>query len=587
MSQRNKFDTDEALKTSFNTKMIKRSFVYIRREKVLFLKAIFLQLLAILAGLSGPLLSAHAIDVAIPQKNLSLLLIMSLLLVASIALNILFLTLSSKITTEIGQNIVRDLRHDLFEHLQELSFSYFDSRPHGKILVRVINYVNSVSNILSNGLISMLLQMFNLVFIAAFMFTLNVPLGWIVVSGLPFVVLFLALIKPRQRKGWQEYSNKSSNMNAYLNESITCMKITQLFTREKYNTQVYQKLTGESKQAWFKAVRCASAVGPFIDLVSRVVIAVMILYGIFWSETVVSFGVLLAMMQYCSRFWGPINQLSNIYNNFVNNIAYLERIFETIDEPVEIEDAADAREMPEIDGNVTFEDVSFAYEKDIKVLRNVSFSVKAGESVALVGQTGSGKTTIINLLSRFYDCTEGKILIDGKDISKVTHNSLRNQMGLMMQDSFVFSDTIMQNLRYGNLNADDNALKQAAKLVCADEFIQELSAGYDTVMAESGAMLSQGQRQLLALARTMAANPKILILDEATSSVDTKTERLLQQGINQMLKGRTSFIVAHRLSTIKACDKIMYIEKGEIKECGTHDELISKKGLYYKLCQNQ
>lgn len=586
MSQRNKFDADETLKTKFNLKMLKRSFVYIRKEKKLFIQAIVLQVLAILAGLCGPLISAKAIDLAIPNKDIKLLLILSLILAASIAVYIFFITLSSKIITLIGQNIVCNLRHDLYEHIQELSFSYFDSRPHGKILVRIINYVNSVSNILSNGLISMLMQLFNLVFIAFFMFTINATLAWIIVSGLPLVIGFLVLIKPRQRKSWQDYSNKSSNINAYLNESISCMKITQLFTREQHNTSIYKRISGEAKKAWLNALFCANAVNPFIDFVSRAVIAIMILYGVFWSKDPVSFGVLLAMMQYCSRFWQPINNLSNIYNNFVNNIAYLERIFETIDEPIDVEDVPNAIDMPTITGQVIFENVTFAYEKDIPVLHNINFTVNQGESVAIVGQTGSGKTTIINLISRFYDCTQGRVLIDGQDISKVTHVSLRQQMGLMMQDSFVFSTSIMENLRYGNLEADDETLINAAKLVCADQFIEELPDGYETVMVEAGAMISQGQRQLLALARTMAADPKILILDEATSSVDTKTERLLQQGINQMLKGRTSFVVAHRLSTIKACDKIMYLEKGIIKECGTHDELIKLKGLYYQLCQS-
>lgn len=587
MSRRNRFDEDENLAVSFNLKMAKRSFVYIRKEKELFFKAIFQQIVAILTGLCVPVITARAMDVAIPQKDIRQLVILSVLLVVCIAIGIYFTTLASRTTAIIGQNIVCNLRRDLYAHLQELSFSYFDSRPHGKIQVRVINYVDSVSNILSNGLINMLLQMMNLVFIAVFMFCMDVSLAWIVMSGLPFVLIFMVIIKPMQRKGWQQYSNKSSNMNAYLNESISCMKIAQLFVREGFNTDVYRKLIAQAKRAWYKAVMCNSAVGPYIDLVSKIVIVVMIMYGLFWNEKAVSFGVLLGMINYCSRFWQPINQLSNIYNSFVNSIAYLERIFETIDEPVEVKDQPDAITMPEIHGDVTFEDVSFAYENDVKVLHNVSFTVKAGESVALVGQTGSGKTTIINLLSRFYNCTEGRVLVDGQDISKVTLASLRAQMGLMMQDSFVFSSTIMENLRYGNLEAEDSKLIAAAKLVCADEFIQELPQGYQTVMSEGGSILSQGQRQLLALARTMASDPKILILDEATSSVDTRTERLLQQGVNQMLKGRTSFIVAHRLSTIKACDKIMYIEKGHIRECGTHDELIRKKGLYYRLCQNQ
>lgn len=587
MAVKNKFNEDENLAASFNWSMVKRSFVYIKNEKLNFLKAIALQTAAILSALFVPVISAKAIDGAIPQKNIQMLLIYSALLVVCMVINIYFVTIASKVVNLIGQNIVFDLRRDLYEHMQKLSFSYYDSRPHGKILVRVINYVNSVSNILSNGLISMLLQVFNLVFIVAFMFAMDAKLSLIILSGAPVTIIFMLLIKPIQRKGWQEYSSKSSNMNAYLNESITCMNVTQLFTREKYNTDVYDDLMKEAKKKWYKAVFSSGSVGPVIDFISKAVCALLLYYGIFVANPVVSIGVLLAMMQYCSRFWQPINNIANIYNNFINNIAYLERIFETIDEPVAVHDKENATQMPSIKGDVKFENVLFEYDKGVPVLKNVSFDVTAGESVALVGHTGSGKTTIINLISRFYDCTSGKVLIDGQDISEVSLNSLRSQMGLMMQDSFIFSGTVFDNLRYGNLTATDDELIAAAKLVCADLFIQKLPKGYNTHLSEGGAMLSQGEKQLLALARTMASNPRILILDEATSSIDTKTERELQEGVNRMLKGRTSFIVAHRLSTIRACSKIMFINQGEIMEVGTHDQLMAKKGFYYNLCQNQ
>ena len=584
MAKRNTFGVDETLESTFSWEMIRRCFVYIRREGRLFLRAFVLQALAMVAGLCGPLFSARVLDEAVPAGNIPMVLACCALMLACIAVNILFTTLSSRCVNVIGQNIVHDLRRDLYEHLQKLSFSYFDSRPHGKILVRVINYVNSVANILSNGLISLFLQMFNLVFIVIFMLRMDARLACVVLAGLPFAVGFILFIKPMQRRGWQAYSNKSSNMNAYLNESITCMKITQLFAREQYNADVYDGLLRDSKRAWYSAVVPSMAVSPVIDLISRSVTVAIIVYGIFAAKPAVTVGVLLAMMNYASQFWGPINQLANIYNNFINNVAYLERIFEMIDEPVEVQDAPGAAVLPEIRGDVEFHDVSFAYEKDILVLKHVNFHVKQGESVALVGHTGSGKTTIINLLSRFYNCTEGRVTIDGVDISGVTLASLRAQMGLMMQESFVFTGTVMDNLRYGNLAAGDEELIRAAELVCADGFIRALPHGYDTVLTEGGAMLSQGEK-LLALARTMASDPKVLILDEATSSVDTKTERELQEGVNRMLKGRTSFIVAHRLSTIRACNKIMYIDHGEIAECGTHEELLARKGLYWQLCQ--
>lgn len=587
MAARNKFDVDENLVRSFNFKMIVRSMVYIKREGVRFMQAMALQSAAMLVGLCEPVLTARALDVFIPAGNIKGLLISAALLVCCIVINIIFITQSSKIITVIGQNIICDIRKDLFEHLQKLPFSYYDSRPHGKILVRVINYVNSVSNILSNGLINSFLQLINLVFIIAFMFAMNVQLSLLVLSGLPFALGVIFILKPIQRKGWQAYSNKSSNMNAYLNESINCMKITQLFTREKYNTEVYSDLIKDSKVAWYKAALSSNAVGPCIDFISKAVVAAMILVGVFLTTPMVSFGVLLAMMQYCSRFWNPITQLANIYNNFINNIAYLERIFETIDEPVEVDDSEDATELPPITGEVEFKDVVFEYEKGIHILDGVSFKVKAGESIALVGPTGAGKSTIINLISRFYNVTSGTVLIDGNDVSDVTLKSLRSQMGIMMQDSFIFSDTIAANIRYGKLDAERSTLENAAKTVCADEFIEEMPDGYETMLPERGARLSQGQKQLLSFARTMASDPRIVILDEATSSIDTQTERQLQEGLNRMLKGRTSFIVAHRLSTIRACDRIMYIESGKIAECGSHDELMALKGRYYKLCVSQ
>ncbi len=584
---RNKFNVDENLSQSFNFEMMKRSFVYIRQEKVRFFSAITFQTIAILAALCGPLCSAHALDVAVPNGDVQLLLLCVAGLLASVAVNILFVTLSSRITAVIGQNIIRNLRRDLYAHLQQLSFDYYDSRPHGKILVRIINYVNSVSNLLSNGLINLLLQFINLIFIAAFMFVTHVQLACVVLVGLPFAVGFVSVIKPLQRRGWQAYSNKSSNMNAYLNESIVCMRISQLFSREQFNTNTYEQLTNDSKKAWYTANYPSISVGPVIELIRKLVTVLVIAYGIYWANPMVSVGVLIAMTQYCARFWQPINQIANIYNNFINNMAYLERIFEAIDEPVMIADKQGAAALPPIKGDVTFEDVTFCYEKDIRVLKNATFAVEAGQSIALVGPTGSGKSTIINLISRFYDCTEGCVKIDGHDVSGVTLNSLRSQMGLMMQDSFVFSASILDNLRYGNLTASDEELKAAAELVCADAFIKNLPQGYDTMMSEGGSMLSQGQKQLLSLARTMASDPKILILDEATSSVDTKTERDLQKGLDRALTGRTSFIVAHRLSTIKACDKIMFIQDGHIREVGSHQELIAKKGLYYNLCTQQ
>jgi ATP-binding cassette subfamily B protein len=323
---------------------------------------------------------------------------------------------------------------------------------------------------------------------------------------------------------------------------------------------------------------------------TQVVLTFLYIAGVYWmgGGKMVSFGVILAMGQYVSRFWQPITNLANIYNSFVNNIAYLERIFETMDEPVIVDDAPDAETLPDITGEADFEDVTFAYEEGTNVLEHMNLHVKAGESIALVGPTGAGKSTVINLLCRFYNLNGGRILLHDKagmthDINKVTLHSLRSQLGIMLQDSFIFSGTLMDNIRYGRLDATDSEVKEAARRVQADELIRRLPMGYQTEIKERGNNLSQGEKQLIAFARTLLSDPAILILDEATSSIDTQTEKLLQEGIQEMLKGRTSFIVAHRLSTIKNCSRILYIGNKGIAEMGTHEELMARRGLYYQL----
>ena len=325
-------------------------------------------------------------------------------------------------------------------------------------------------------------------------------------------------------------------------------------------------------------------VWPATDNISTLVRAAIFFVGLLvLSPASVTLGTIAAMTSYASSFWQPIMNLSNLFNNFINNVAYLERIFETLDEPATIADKEGAKDIGEIKGAVRFEDVTFAYEEDKNVLEHVSFEVKPGESVALVGPTGAGKSTIVSLISRFYDVSSGRITVDGKDISAATLHSLRSQMGIMLQDSFIFSGTILDNIRYGKLDATKDEIVSASRTVCADEFISEMENGYLTEVNERGSKLSGGQKQLISFARTLLSDPRILVLDEATSSIDARTERLLQQGLNELLKGRTSFIIAHRLSTIKNCDRIMYIDNKGITESGTHEELMAKKGDYYKL----
>lgn len=581
---RNRYDVDEVLETPFDFAHLKRSFVYIKKYKGKMITALVLSVFAAISGLLGPLITQYALDNTIPQKNMGQLVLLTLAFIGTIAVSITFSTIRSRIMTVVGQDIIFDIRTDLFKHLQELPFEYYDNRPHGKILIRVVNYVNSVSDMLSNGIINVILECLNMLFIMIFMFFVNVKLSLVVLSGLPIFAFIMMMIKKRQRKAWQDVSNKSSNLNAYLQENITGARVTQIFTREEENAQIFDRLSEKYRKSWINAVKYSNLVWPATDNVSTLVRAAIFVVGLLvLTPAAVSLGTIVAMTSYASSFWQPIMNLSNIFNNFINNIAYLERIFETLDEPATIADKPNAQDIGDITGEVKFDDVTFSYEQGKTVLEHISFDVKPGESVALVGPTGAGKSTVVSLLSRFYDLDSGKITIDGKDISQATLHSLRSQMGIMLQDSFIFSGTIYDNIRYGRLDATEEEIREAAKIVCADEFINEMKDGYMTEVNERGSKLSGGQKQLISFARTLLSDPKILVLDEATSSIDARTEKLLQQGLQRLLVGRTSFIIAHRLSTIKNCDKIMYIDNKGIAECGTHEQLIAKKGEYYKL----
>ena len=581
---RNRYDVDEVLETPFDFAHLKRSFVYIKKYKGKMITALVLSVFAAISGLLGPLITQYALDNTIPQKNMGQLVLLTLAFVGTIAVSITFSTIRSRIMTVVGQDIIFDIRTDLFKHLQELPFEYYDNRPHGKILIRVVNYVNSVSDMLSNGIINVILECLNMLFIMIFMFFVNVKLSLVVLSGLPIFAVIMMMIKKRQRKAWQDVSNKSSNLNAYLQENITGARVTQIFTREEENAEIFDRLSEKYRKSWINAVKYSHLVWPATDNVSTLVRAAIFVVGLLvLTPAAVSLGTIVAMTSYASSFWQPIMNLSNIFNNFINNIAYLERIFETLDEPATIADKPNAQDIGDITGEVKFDDVTFSYEQGKTVLEHISFDVKPGESVALVGPTGAGKSTVVSLQSRFYDLDSGKITIDGKDISQATLHSLRSQMGIMLQDSFIFSGTIYDNIRYGRLDATEEEIREAAKIVCADEFISEMKDGYMTEVNERGSKLSGGQKQLISFARTLLSDPKILVLDEATSSIDARTEKLLQQGLQRLLVGRTSFIIAHRLSTIKNCDKIMYIDNKGIAECGTHDQLIAKKGEYYKL----
>ena len=419
------------------------------------------------------------------------------------------------------------------------------------------------------------------------MYQVDPHLATVTVIGLPLLALFIWTIKPAQRRAWQAVSNKGANLNAYVQESIDGVRVTQAFDRQKKNLEIMNDLTDDRNKAWMKAIYISNTVWFSTESISQLVWSFVYIMGVYWMNPMASFGMLLVMGNYAWRFWQPIINLANIYNTFITAMAYLDRIFDTIAEPVTIKDIPNAAEFPFVRGHISFNNVSFSYDGNRKVLNNVNFDAHPGQSIAIVGPTGAGKTTIVNLLSRFYNIEEGQVLIDGQDIMKVTLQSLRSQMGIMLQDSFLFTGTIADNIRYGKLNATDEEIRAAAHLIGADQFIEKLPQGYDTHITERGGGISAGERQLLAFTRMLISNPRILVLDEATSSIDTGTEQLVQEGIQTLMKGRTSFIIAHRLSTIRNCTKIMFISNGEIAETGTHEELMALRGRYYELCLAQ
>ncbi len=587
---RNKYDVDEILEEKFDYNQLKRLLAYLKPYRKRFLSVAFMMLSASAGIMLIPIFFKEIMDTCIPAKDMKGILFYSGLTFLAAFYSAVSLRYKIHHTNLIGQQIIHDLRSDIFTHLQELPFSYYDDRPHGKIQVRVVNYVNSLSDLLSNGILNTITDLCNLIFILLFMLLIDVKLTLVCLCGLPVLAAVVVFIKRRQRRAWQIQSNKQSNLNAYIAESINGIRVTQSFVREKKNNDIFNELSQSFRKAWMKAVMFNFIMAPSVDIISAITTAAIYILGIRWMlapDSSLTVGTLIAFTAYISRFWAPINTLAGFYNSLLTAISYLERIFETIDEPVLVKDAPGAAEMPPIKGDVSFEHVSFGYEAGLPVLQDVSFHARQGQTFAVVGPTGAGKTTLVNLLSRFYNVDSGKILVDGIDIESVTIRSLRRQMGVMMQDSFIFAGTIMDNIRYGNFTATDGEVIRAAKTVCAHDFIMEMENGYQTQVNERGSRLSQGQRQLISFARALLADPAILILDEATSSIDTETEIVLQKGLAELLKGRTSFIIAHRLSTIRNADCIMYVDHGGIVERGTHEELLAQKGEYYHLYMSQ
>ncbi|EEO6567306.1 ABC transporter ATP-binding protein [Listeria monocytogenes] len=584
---RNKFDIDEELETAFSAAHLKRILVYVKPYQKSIYITLFVILLANVATMIGPYLTKIVIDDTIPNKNMTQLFWIAVIFIVSVILTGLCMRYRIRSITLIGQDILKDMRTAIFGHLQKLPFSYFDSRPHGKILIRVVNYINMLSDLLSNGLINLISDILSVIVTLGFMLMIDPVLTLYSLALIPVLFVIVMVIKTAQRKAYQVLSNKQSNMNAYIHESIAGIKVTQSFSREEENFEIFTEVSNEYRRSWMKAVKIQFLLWPGVQNIAVMTTCLIYFVGIKGYGVDVSTGTLIAFIGYVGNFWNPVINIGNFYNSLITATTYLERIFETMDVEPDIKDIPNAKKMPPIVGNVDFKDVYFRYEEGVDILKGINFHVDAGESIALVGPTGAGKTTIINLLSRFYNINSGEILVDGENVEEVTLRSLRSQMGVMLQDTFIFSGTIIENIRYGNLDATEEEIIAAAKVVRAHDFISGLKDGYYTEVKERGSTLSAGQRQLISFARALLADPKILILDEATSSIDTQTEILLQEGLERLLEGRTSFIIAHRLSTIKNSSRIFYIDNGRIQEAGSHEELMAQHGYYYNLYQSQ
>lgn len=584
----NSFRKDEESTSVSKTATLVRLFSYLLAYKKTIAVVLLIMAGTIAISLINPLLMSKAVDVYVKNKDVPGLLHLGAIALVLNLLLIVLIKLRMYLMSKISNHVLLTIRQELYTHMQKLSFSFFDKLPTGKILSRIIGDVNSLKNVLSNSVTTLIPDFITLIMVIIIMLTINWRLALASFISLPLLIAGLWCIETKSHKRWMLYRKKASNMNAYVHENISGIRVVQSFHAEQEALDTFDDLQHQNFRSFLSAVCLNDLFSPLVDICWAASTISLYYVGIkVIGLDKISIGVLLAFTNYTKMFWQPISSLSNFYNQLVTNISGAERIFEVMDAQPDIADSSEVIPLPEIQGAIDFENVSFSYDETSPVLNNISFHVNPGETIALVGPTGAGKTTIVNLISRFYDIQEGTIRIDGYDLTKVSIESLRQQMGVMTQDNFLFSGTIKDNIRYGKLDATDEEIIAAAKAVNAHDFIMKLENGYDTELKERGAGLSVGQKQLLAFARTMVSMPKILILDEATSSIDTHTELLVQQGIESLLKGRTSFVIAHRLSTIQKADRIFVIKDGIIAEAGTPKELLNRKGFYYDLYMAQ
>ncbi|MDQ2085700.1 ABC transporter ATP-binding protein [Herbivorax sp. ANBcel31] len=584
----NNFRKDENLKETVNIKVVMRLFSYLKPYIRTVIKVLILIGIVIFVELLNPYFMKVGIDTYISNSDVKGLLILGSIMAFANFAAMICAKYRILIMSGVSNKILLSLRQQLYNHIQKLSFNFFDNRSVGKILARIVGDVNALNELFTNSITNLIPDLIKMVVIAIIMFSMNYKLALVSFSTLPILFVLMFLVQIVSRKRWQIERKKTSNLNAYSHENFSGIKVVQGFNGEQKTRRTFRELLNDQRIAFVRAVRMNDMFWPLVELSWGGGTVLVFWYGLrLLNADEITIGVLVAFTSYISMFWVPVMNISNFYNILITNLAGAERIFEIMDIKPDIKDCENADLMPRIKGNVEFRNITFGYDKSQTVLQNVNFYINEGETVALVGPTGAGKTTIINLISRFYETSRGKVLIDGLDVTKVTLESLRSQLGIMLQDTFLFSGTVKDNIRYGKLDASNEEIIEAAKTVCAHDFIKKLPDGYDTDVNERGSRLSAGQRQLIAFARVLLANPRILILDEATASIDTYTEKSIQQGIQNLLEGRTSFVIAHRLSTIQNSDRIMVIDDKGIKEEGTHEELINKKGMYYELFISQ
>nr|WP_225948253.1 ABC transporter ATP-binding protein [Paenibacillus sp. OAS669] len=572
-----------------NTKAtLKRMWQYLSRQRAGLISVFILTALSSGLALIGPYLIGVSIDEYIIPRNYSGLIGLCTALLGVYVFSAVMSWIQAYVMTGVSQRTVRELREDMFGRIQKLPLQFFDSKTHGELMSRTTNDIENVSNTLNQSVTQLISSVITVVGALIFMLKLNVWLTLLSLITIPLVMIITGKISGYTRNYFSGQQKHLGEINGFIEETISGQKVVKAFRREEKAIQDFNVINGKLRSAGSKAQIFSGMIGPIMNVLNNMSFALLAAVGGWMAlNDMTTIGIIVSFLNYSKQFGRPINELANQFNMIQSGVAGAERVFEIMDTKTEYEEQAGHKELRQVKGEVILDHVSFRYKEDVPILKHVSLTAKPGDTVALVGPTGAGKTTIINLLTRFYDIQEGTITIDGEAIHHLDKDQLRQQLGIVLQDAYLFSDTIRENIRYGRLDATDEEIEAAAKLANADSFIRKLPQGYDTILSAEGSNLSQGQRQLITIARAILADPAILILDEATSSVDTRTEMHIQEAMNSLMKGRTSFVIAHRLSTIREADQILVINGGEIIERGTHQELLDQKGFYHDLYNSQ